>query len=1240
MEATSVYPNWPPVLTATGLGGSLAGTDPDHITFDPDLTNDPRKRYSQRGGAVDAIGVMRLHVRNAQGYAYLRPHQPQKLLPRSDRHQRRIWAKLAEQTSYYRHNYRHYVPHELLTDYLQHESPLSGEDGRLSEWQGNGIAGVDCGQNGHIVFYPTGQVLQQACACRMAKQSLISWTQPQSFSGKHESMLGAIDEVDLSRNANDNRGYIVSCSQRRKVTTLFPFERNRKRQRNNVLKLSSLRSNADDEYSEVKRSNTEQIVASDSPLDLHMVDGGEWTSLMGICALRDEVSLSASVYQLNSDAPLDASLSRTLPLPVDAILPEHDMDSLIPFNALPVKVLRRQFPRLPDDGDDSDSDVSIKGEEGEDETKEAKISSRKRSRSFDTRAMASKLLSVCDPSASLYRLHRYVVDELKTQLSSSELLRILQSHREFQVRNKTKVVLEEEEYVEALGQIIERDFFPDLPDLKRQTALLRGDEGETPLADMTLRAVSRRGSASVRSNASGMGWDDPTPNPEPAAGDEEEEETKSEATGAMTLNAFVATHTSEDNESFNELQKKTVKEHQRRYHWAFDDDKEKGDPKLHLLTDGTWISKERRQIADDACAPKGLKDSRPVVPESWRYRARNPLLFPPELEATRDICRVEARGNQLLLENGPKSRLGRPPKAKKKTVYANSRFPAEEKLPSGADAGHGNSTPLKDYSLVPMTPLIAPGIDASPLMTWGDIEGTPMILGSRATPERILNTPTFEVKDTSRRENLVASVLDERPELDPPESIKNTFLENARAHESAKCLSGIGTATANLTKIGSFLNYVGACIIKEIEDNASDTSKCLLSTAATKFEALENGLIRVEAKSTDGSGETTVFHTEHLVLAMGGVQELPSLDNQAYHSKLFTADACLREDGFMKLKEHLLAQPVGERKVCIVGGSHSSFSVAWLLLTKFADVKGAAKAQSLITLDSSANPASVEDQTKFTEGSEATPVVPPSAPIAPVAPSTSMSPLIVTKCETPSVKVKRASVTKATIEPPVSGSTIFKPKDIIILHRSPIRCYYATKKEAEADGVDGSRADRAGCVNTFTGLREDAKKLFKNVIAGRELRIRLLQVKQNGSQAIIDKAYATASAIVWGAGYKTNVLPGFDEAGKSLEFLQDSGVIKLDNKARLQLLGDRQGKSPSVLGVGLGYSLRSSVDEMGSETRVDGVTIYHRRGASLVLEALLGPEVYGTSTSFEEMVEKNEKKRRNILAAKAEKAEK
>ncbi|GMF17897.1 unnamed protein product [Phytophthora fragariaefolia] len=472
--------------------------------------------------------------------------------------------------------------------------------------------------------------------------------------------------------------------------------------------------------------------------------------------------------------------------------------------------------------------------------------------------------------------------------------------------------------------------------------------------------------------------------------------------------------------------------------------------------------------------------------------------------------------------------------------------------------------------------------------------------------EYVINSNTFAC-------SLVASVLDEKPDLDPPESIKSTFLEKARVHESAKRLEEIGAAPANLTEIGHFLRHVGSCLIEEINDKAPDTSKVLLNTIATKYEALENGLVRVEARSTSGIGDVVILLAEHLVLAMGGVQELRSLDNPAYHSKLFASDACLREDGFAKLKEHLLAQPTGERKVCIVGGSHSSFSVAWLLLNRFVEPKPATtrKVSSI-----SPKKHAVSDPNKvIKEETDAALVIPHLASIgAPVIATAPVSPLTVTKCETTgtAVKVKRTALTSTASGDtltPTPKSTIFHAKDIMILHRSPIRCYYGTKKEAEADGADASRVDRSGCVNTFTGLREDAKRLFKSVTGGREVRVRLLQVNQQGSQAIVDKAYAVAGAIVWGAGYKTNLLPGFDEAGSALVFHQENGVVKLDSKARLQLLGPFKGKAPSVLGLGLGFSLRSAVDEMGTETRVDGVTVYHRRGAALVLEALFGPEV-------------------------------
>ena len=92
----------------------------------------------------------------------------------------------------------------------------------------------------------------------------------------------------------------MSSLKRAKVTTLFSFERNRKRRHDKMLLLTSLRSNNDEGYPTSLRTSTEQLIASDATLDLHMEDGGENTNLTGVCALRDEGSASASVYQLNS----------------------------------------------------------------------------------------------------------------------------------------------------------------------------------------------------------------------------------------------------------------------------------------------------------------------------------------------------------------------------------------------------------------------------------------------------------------------------------------------------------------------------------------------------------------------------------------------------------------------------------------------------------------------------------------------------------------------------------------------------------------------------------------------------------------------------------------------------------------------------------------------------------------------------------------------------------------------------
>lgn len=118
-----------------------------------------------------------------------------------------------------------------------------------------------------------------------------------------------------------------------------------------------------------------------------------------------------------------------------------------------------------------------------------------------------------------------------------------------------KTVLEEEEYVDRLGEIIEGDYFPHNAKMHRTLADLAGNSnGNTP---------SRTPSSVVRTPSSVIGM--PTPGgsvPRPggelgangSGGGSGLTSSSKEAGTGGALTKFVATHTSEDNEAFAELQ--------------------------------------------------------------------------------------------------------------------------------------------------------------------------------------------------------------------------------------------------------------------------------------------------------------------------------------------------------------------------------------------------------------------------------------------------------------------------------------------------------------------------------------------------------------------------------------------------------------------------------------------------------------------------------------------------------------
>ena len=66
------------------------------------------------------------------------------------------------------------------------------------------------------------------------------------------------------------------------------------------------------------------------------------------------------------------------------------------------------------------------------------------------------------------------------------------------------------------------------------------------------------------------------------------------------------------------------------------------------------------------------------------------------------------------------------------------------------------------YDFVPATPTINPGVDASPLMTWGEIDGAPLRLD--ATPA-IASTPSFRMPEPPKREKIAHGLVQRASEV-------------------------------------------------------------------------------------------------------------------------------------------------------------------------------------------------------------------------------------------------------------------------------------------------------------------------------------------------------------------------------------------------------------------------------------------------------------------------------------------
>lgn len=308
-------------------------------------------------------------------------------------------------------------------------------------------------------------------------------------------------------------------------------------------------------------------------------------------------------------------------------------------------------------------------------------------------------------------------------------------------RKRPKTILEEEEYLSRMEEIIERDFFPDIPTLRSQLQGFQDRESRRTTGEAVLGNV-----AGTPASLSGHGHqqregpllvDTPivdarnpqglleTPVVVCGEGLMEGSEQSSEASCRgrskdegkdVSLDEFLSNHTSEDNASFQVLQQEFLQR--------------KRQKNEHYLEDKNVDLLEGPRTETDGYGTTGQE---PSTLKLWKHVPKNRLFYDSSQTKCAQLTSLET---SQLVQGAPKT-----------IMHCNTRF----SLPEGVSKVHEDE-PVKrqqqgeEYNYV-ATPVPVAGVNMSPIMTWGELGSTPIRLDGCSTPE-------FKIRELSQRDKM------------------------------------------------------------------------------------------------------------------------------------------------------------------------------------------------------------------------------------------------------------------------------------------------------------------------------------------------------------------------------------------------------------------------------------------------------------------------------------------------------
>jgi hypothetical protein len=437
------------------------------------------------------------------------------------------------------------------------------------------------------------------------------------------------------------------------------------------------------------------------------------------------------------------------------------------------------------------------------------------------------------------------------------------------------------------------------------------------------------------------------------------------------------------------------------------------------------------------------------------------------------------------------------------------------------------------------------------------------------TKNSMRSSKNFEIKQKSGEKSGVSKLKTEKileVEKDTKLVFKKIPIFNDLYESSiVQLLLSLGNRPAPLSLVGHFLDSLGNFLVHHISKNYG--KNILLNEAEVKSIKLYNneeyGIVLKR-----NSSDNIIIKTKSLILCSGGLQSnqnhyYNSIMNIKGYDRVFQSDYVLCEDGYTKII-NLLNSCAGKKKVVIIGGSHSGFSSAWILLNSPANY-------------SNLNPNMCKKYNKFT----------------------------CDKCDDNQLCFCYGEVK--------DRNWSFNGKDfdtneleITILYRDHIRVYYPSEEDALQDNYNlynpKEALNKQGKVYPFVGIRGDAKELYIKIIKNDEKRVNLVRTQNNSEQAEYIKL---ADVVIWACGYNTNFIPIYDPRNNPIELLTDDlGNIEVGKELQLLCKNKNFNLLKNIYGIGQGYSTKTPEVINGKKARADSIHIYNTHIASKLYKSL------------------------------------